>query len=112
MDPVDKMAEPTVEDKLETLADATQALMLRTERPRWQTPPPTFDGTGDLEEFRARFHHIADLNGWRQDELSIRFKNVLIGTAKNGLNGCRGMDELFARLCTRYQLTERGRVNC
>lgn len=66
--------------------------------------PPTYDGSGDVEEFLELFENISEHNGWPEEEKAIRLKLAVTGSGKVGLHGATYTD-LRQRLVTQHSLT-------
>jgi hypothetical protein len=108
MDPQEMADARQIGEQLGAITDATQILLRQATRPHRQLPTPTFDGNRDVEDFLRDFYQVAGLNGWGTDELPIRLRGALSGSAQTGLDGCRNDGEIVARLRARYQLSEAG----
>lgn len=66
--------------------------------------PPTYDGSGDVEEFLELFESISDHNRWPEEEKAIRLKLAVTGSGKVGLHGATYTD-LRHRLVAQHSLT-------
>ena len=87
------------------MAGETAAILNQRQRPR--LPPPSFDGTTDVDEFLRKFEQIRILNAWEDDETELRFDMAVMGAAKRGLSEGTYAHRA-AQLRTRYELTEQG----
>ena len=66
-------------------------------------PAPTFDGTGDVDEFIDNYEAIANHNRWEQAEKQLRLQLALKGPASRGVQG-NSCDEVYEKLRSQYGL--------
>lgn len=102
------MADEALREAAAGIRDMAQgAAAILNQQQRTRLPPPSFDGTTDVDEFLRRFEQVRVLNKWEDAETELRFDMAVTGAAKRGLPEGT-YTHRAGQLRTRYQLTEQG----
>jgi len=97
----------SMDKRMQELTEAIHSMSLAS-NPRARTvPAPTFDGSGDVDQFLRQFKAVAMLNSWSTEETKLRFELAVSGAASRGMTG-RELPEMYSDLRARYSLSESG----